>query len=56
MAEKARPTVGKQSTEELVAKATKPGEDALRLHPIYQGKLEVILRCSIKDCDDFSIC
>lgn len=45
----------KLSVEELLAKAKKPGEDAMRLHPFYKGKLEVIAKCRIKDFDDFAI-
>jgi malate dehydrogenase (oxaloacetate-decarboxylating) len=55
MAEKERPMTAKRNIDELLAKAAKPAEDALRLHPIYQGKLEVIPKCSIKGCDDFSV-
>ena len=40
---------------ELLAKAQKPSEDALRLHPLYHGKLEVIPKCPIRDCGDFAI-
>jgi malate dehydrogenase (oxaloacetate-decarboxylating) len=45
----------KPSTEELLAKANKPSEDAMRLHPVYRGKLEVTPKCRIKDSSDFSI-
>jgi len=45
----------KQNVAELLAKAQKPSEDALRLHPFYQGKLEVTPKCSIKSSDDFSV-
>jgi malate dehydrogenase (oxaloacetate-decarboxylating) len=31
----------KANVAELLAKAQKPGEDAMRLHPLYRGKLEV---------------
>ncbi len=41
--------------EELLAKAEKPGEDAMKLHPYYQGKVEVIPKCRIKDFNDFAI-
>lgn len=41
--------------EELVAKARKPGEDALRLHPYYRGKTEVVPKCAIRDFSDFAI-
>ncbi len=39
----------------LLALAQKPGEEALRLHPQYRGKLEVTLKCSMQSCDDFAI-
>jgi malate dehydrogenase (oxaloacetate-decarboxylating) len=39
----------------LLARAQKPGEEALRLHPFYRGKLEVAPKCPIRSCDDFSI-
>jgi malate dehydrogenase (oxaloacetate-decarboxylating) len=45
----------KPSTEELLAKANKPSEDAMRLHPVYRGKLEVTPKCRIKDSSDFAI-
>jgi malate dehydrogenase (oxaloacetate-decarboxylating) len=45
----------KINVEELLAKATKPNEDAMRLHPFYRGKLQVIPKCRIKDYDDFAI-
>jgi malate dehydrogenase (oxaloacetate-decarboxylating) len=45
----------KLSTEELLAKANKPSEDAMRLHPVYRGKLEVTPKCRIKDSSDFAI-
>ena len=45
----------KPNIAELLAKAKKPNEDALRLHPLYRGKLEVTPKCPIKDCGDFSV-
>jgi malic enzyme len=41
--------------EELLAKAFKPSEDAMRLHPFYGGKLEVSPKCCIRDFNDFAI-
>ncbi|HHX74897.1 MAG TPA: NADP-dependent malic enzyme [Firmicutes bacterium] len=41
--------------EELLEKAKKPGQDALRLHPFYRGKVEVDLKASVRDYNDFSI-
>jgi len=45
----------KLTKEELLAKAYKPGKDAMRLHPFYRGKIQVIPRCRIRDVDDFAI-
>ena len=45
----------KPNVEELLARAKKPSEDALRLHPFYRGKLEVTPKCQIRDCNDFSV-
>jgi malate dehydrogenase (oxaloacetate-decarboxylating) len=45
----------KPNVAELLAKAKKPSEDALRLHPFYRGKLEVTPKCSIRSCSDFSV-
>lgn len=41
--------------EELLAKAKKPGEDALKLHPFYRGKIEIVPKCIIRDFNDFAI-
>ncbi|MBC8357352.1 MAG: NADP-dependent malic enzyme [Candidatus Aminicenantes bacterium] len=41
--------------EELLAKAEQPSKDALRLHPYYRGKIEVIPKCRIRDFHDFAI-
>ncbi len=41
--------------EELLAKAKKPGEDALRLHPFYKGKVKITAKCAIRNFDDFAI-
>lgn len=45
----------KINVEELLAKAKKPSEDAMRLHPFYRGKLAVTPKCRIKDFNDFAI-
>jgi malate dehydrogenase (oxaloacetate-decarboxylating) len=51
MAEKAQ-----QSTvEELLAKAKKPAQDAMVMHPYYKGKVEVALKCCVRDFNDFAI-
>ncbi len=41
--------------DELLAKAKKPGKDAMKLHPYYKGKIEVIPKCKIESFDDFAI-
>ncbi|MCS6907755.1 MAG: NADP-dependent malic enzyme [Anaerolineales bacterium] len=43
------------SVEELLAKARKPSEDALILHPFYRGKIETALKCCVRSFDDFAI-
>ncbi len=45
----------KVSVEELLAKARKPAEDAMKLHPFYKGKIQVIPKCVIRSMDDFAI-
>ena len=45
----------KVTKEELIAKAKKPGEDAMRLHPFYRGKMEVMPKACIRNFDDFAI-
>ncbi len=41
--------------EELLAKAKKPAEDAMRLHPFYRGKVQTALKCPVRGLDDFAI-
>jgi len=43
------------SPEELLAKANKPAEDALRLHPIYRGKVQMMPKCPVRGRSDFAI-
>ncbi len=45
----------KTSVEELLAKATKPSSDAMKLHPFYKGKVETALKCAVRDFNDFAI-
>lgn len=45
----------KLTREELIAKAEKPGKDAMRLHPFYKGKVEVVPKCVVRSMDDFAI-
>lgn len=41
--------------EELLEKARKPAEDAMRLHAFYRGKMQTVLRCQVRDLNDFAI-
>ncbi len=41
--------------EELLAKAKKPAEDALKLHPFYKGKVQIMAKCAVRDFSDFAI-
>lgn len=50
--------IGKESTinvDELLAKAQKPSADAMKLHPFYRGKVETVLKCAVRDFNDFAI-
>lgn len=41
--------------EKLLAKATKPSADAMKLHPFYRGKIETTLKCTVHSFEDFAI-
>jgi malate dehydrogenase (oxaloacetate-decarboxylating) len=43
------------SREELLAKTKRPAEDAMRLHPFYKGKVQVLPKCAIRGLADFAI-
>ena len=45
----------KYNIEELLAKATKPSADAMKLHPFYRGKVETVLKCTVRTFNDFAI-
>ncbi len=45
----------KVTKEELLAKARKPAEEAMRLHPFYRGKMQTVPRCVVRDFSDFAI-
>jgi len=45
----------KVSKEELLAKARKPAEDAMKLHPFYRGKMQTMPKCCVRDFNDFAI-
>ena len=41
--------------EELLAKANRPAKDAMLLHPIYHGKVQIAPKCPVRGHDDFGI-
>jgi malate dehydrogenase (oxaloacetate-decarboxylating) len=41
--------------DDRLVKANKPAEDALRLHPFYRGKIEVVPKCAVRSIADFAI-
>lgn len=43
------------NVEELLKKAKKPAELALKYHPFYQGKIEIVAKCAVRNFDDFAI-
>jgi malate dehydrogenase (oxaloacetate-decarboxylating) len=45
----------KLTPEALLAKAKKPADDAMLLHPFYRGKVQTALRCVVRDFNDFAI-
>jgi malate dehydrogenase (oxaloacetate-decarboxylating) len=45
----------KLTVDEMKKKAEQPGVDAMKLHPFYRGKCEVVPKCRIASFDDFAI-
>jgi malate dehydrogenase (oxaloacetate-decarboxylating) len=41
--------------DELLAQAQKPAAEALRLHPFYRGKVQVLPKCPVHGLEDFAI-
>ena len=41
--------------EELLARAHKPTQDAMKLHPFYRGKVQITAKCPVRDFNDFAI-
>jgi len=44
-----------KDVEKLLRKAEKPGQDALKLHPFYRGKVQVMPKCVVRSLDDFAV-
>jgi malate dehydrogenase (oxaloacetate-decarboxylating) len=47
--------VPQTDTDQLLKKAEKPAEDAMRLHPYYRGKIQTALRARVDDLNDFAV-
>jgi malate dehydrogenase (oxaloacetate-decarboxylating) len=41
--------------DEFLARASRPAEEALRLHAFYRGKMQTTLKCPVRDFGDFAI-
>lgn len=48
-------TEHKPTVEELLRKAEKPSKLALAYHPFYEGKVQVMPKCAVRDVNDFAI-
>lgn len=48
-------TEEKPNVEERLKKAQQPGVDAMKMHPFYKGKVEIVPKCIIRDFNDFAI-
>jgi len=44
-----------KSIDESLKKAFLPGQLALKYHPFYRGKIEIVPRCPIRSFDDFAV-
>lgn len=47
--------MAKLSKEELLEKSKKPAQDAMKMHPFFRGKVQVMPRCAIRSFSDFGI-
>jgi malate dehydrogenase (oxaloacetate-decarboxylating) len=45
----------KPTVEELLAKAKKPAQLSSAMHRFYEGKMQVIPKCAVRNVDDFAI-
>lgn len=41
--------------EDLIAKAEAPAREAMRLHPFYRGKVQLMPKCAIRSLSDFAV-
>jgi malate dehydrogenase (oxaloacetate-decarboxylating) len=47
--------MGKSVKQDYIKKAEYPSINALKMHPLYRGKLQILPRCPISNYQDFSI-
>jgi malate dehydrogenase (oxaloacetate-decarboxylating) len=45
----------KTSKDKLIEKAGEPASKAMKMHPFYRGKIEIVPKCVIRDIRDFAI-
>ncbi len=43
------------TAEQLLAKAAQPAAEAIRLHPRYKGKVQIMPKCPIRGLEDFAV-
>jgi malate dehydrogenase (oxaloacetate-decarboxylating) len=48
-------TVSPLDEKTRLARATRPAEDAMRLHPFYRGKMQTLPKCPVRGFGDFAI-
>ena len=48
-------TTENKTEKELIEAANRPSAEAMRLHPIYKGKIEIVPKCRIRDMNDFAV-
>ena len=44
-----------KNVEKLLKSAEEPSHQAMKLHPFYRGKIEVLPKCRVRDINDFAI-
>ncbi len=54
-AKKAAKAPAKVTVEELLKKAYEPARLAMIYHPFYEGKIEIVPKCAVRDFNDFAI-
>lgn len=47
--------IAEEQRSALLSKAAQPSADALRLHPIYRGKIQIAPKCPVRSLADFAI-